>query len=430
MTGLDVLYSSVVAIGCPYWTYLLLSRSKYRSGLAEKLGCLEPRKGDAPCVWLHGVSVGEILSFQPLVDAIAGEMPEWEVVLSTTTQTGREVAEKNYPGRRVFHFPLDFSWVVEKVFGLIRPTCVLLAEGELWPNFLALAERRGIPVAVVNGRLSEKSLRGYRVMRRLLGGSYPKVRLWCVQHEREAAKGRMLGVAEESLIVTGNLKYDKGFSGKPKDPARRVAELLGGGRVLVAGSTHSGEDEAVLWAFGRLRERFPDLRLVLVPRHPERWTEAAKLIEEAGFKVIRRTALGGVDPGDESAWVFLLDTLGELTSLYTLADVVFVGGSLVPAGGHNVLEPASLGKPSVFGKYMFKSAGLAADMEDGGGGYMGDDREELLERCTELLSSRELAVQVGRNAMAVVEKNRGAAERTLRAVRPLMEAALVKRAGG
>jgi 3-deoxy-D-manno-octulosonic-acid transferase len=357
-------------------------------------------------------------------------MREWEVVLSTTTQTGREVAEKNYPGRRVFHFPLDFSWVVEKVFGLIRPTCVLLAEGELWPNFLALAERRGIPVAVVNGRLSEKSLRGYRVMRRLLGGSYPKVRLWCVQNEREAAKVRMLGVAEESLIVTGNLKYDKGFSGKPKDPARRVAELLGGGRVLVAGSTHSGEDEAVLWAFGRLRERFPDLRLVLVPRHPERWTEAAKLIEEAGFKVIRRTALGGVDPGDESDWVFLLDTLGELTSLYTLADVVFVGGSLVPAGGHNVLEPASLGKPSVFGKYMFKSAGLAADMEDGGGGYMVDDREELLERCTELLSSRELAVQVGRNAMAVVEKNRGAAERTLRAVRPLMEAALVKRAGG
>jgi len=430
MTGLDVLYSSIAAVGWPYWAYLLLSRKKYRRGLAEKLGRVEAREGAAPCVWLHGVSVGEVLSLQPLVEVLGREMPEWEVVLTTTTQTGREVAERDYPGYRVFHFPLDFSWVVEKVFRLIRPTCVLLAEGELWPNFLAVAGRKGVPVAVVNGRLSEKSVRGYRMMKRILGGRYPGVRLWCLQNEREAGKVRMLGVSEESLIVTGNLKYDKEFSGKPKGPPGGVVEMLRGGRVLVAGSTHPGEDEALLWVFGELRERFPDLKLVLVPRHPERWDEVAKLIRETGSGVVRRTALEHGETGDGSERVLLLDTLGELTSVYALADVVFVGGSLAPVGGHNVLEPASLGKPSVFGKYMFKSAGLAADVEEGGGGYMVETKEELLQRCAELFSSRELAEKVGRNAMAVVERSRGSSERTLRALRPLMEEALSNRAGG
>lgn len=430
MTGLDVLYSSIAAIAWPYWAYLLMSREKYRAGLAEKLGRMEAREGMGPCVWLHGVSVGEVLSLKPLVEETGRQMPEWEVVVSTTTRTGREVAEREYPGQRVFHFPLDFSWVVDKVFRLIRPTCVLLAEGELWPNFLAVAERRGVPVAVVNGRLSEKSIRGYRMMRRLLGAKYHGIRLWCVQSEREAAKVRMLGVGEESLIVTGNLKYDRGFSDKPSEAPGEVVELLGGGRVLVGGSTHPGEDEALLWVFGRLKERFPDLRLVLVPRHPERWDDVAQLIADAGYEVVRRTALRGEPPGNRNKWVFLLDTLGELPSVYGLADVVFVGGSLVPVGGHNVLEPASLGKPSVFGRYMFKSAGLAADIEEGGGGYMVRDKEELLEKCSLLLSSPEFAERMGNSAAAVVKSNRGASGRTLSALRPLMEQAMMNRAGG
>jgi len=194
LTGLDVAYLSVAAMGWPYLVYLLLTRAKYRAGLREKLGCLEVREGSGPCVWVHGVSVGEILSVKPLVAAIRERMADWEVVISTTTYTGRAVAEENYAGLRVFHFPFDFSWVVEKAFGRIRPSCVVLAEGELWPNFLGEAVRRNVPVAVVNGRLSEKSARGYGLLQRLLGRRFPAVRLWCVQSESEAERVRRLGV--------------------------------------------------------------------------------------------------------------------------------------------------------------------------------------------------------------------------------------------
>lgn len=429
LTGVDLLYMAGLTFTWPYWAYLLLSSSKHRGGMAEKFGRLEPRPGDAPCVWIHGVSVGEILSVQPLVSEIRRRMPDCELVLSTTTQTGRSVAQQTYPGLRIIHFPFDFSWLIEKAFRLMRPACVLLAEGELWPNFLLVAARRGLPVAVVNGRLSEKSLRGYSMLRCILRRSFPEVGLWCVQSPREAEKVRCLGVPHEALIVTGNLKYDRLFAGEAKPPPGELITVLQGSRVVVAGSTHPGEDEAVLWVFERLIRDFPDVRLVLAPRHPERWDEVAGLIAGSGFEPARRTALSQATRPIGPKQVLLLDTMGELNSVYSLAYLVFIGGSMAKVGGHNVLEPAAAGKPTLFGPHMFKSADLAEDIQLGGGGFMVNDREELLAKCAEFFSSPDLAAQVGERAKAVVEQNRGAARRTFDALAPLLRKSLARAQG-
>lgn len=325
---------------------------RHLAGLRERLGECPVRRSDRPCVWIHGVSVGEVRVAGLLLEPLARALPDHEIVISTTTGTGQEVARRAYPERRVIYYPIDFSWAVRRTLDAIRPDLVVLVELEIWPNFLVEARRRGVAVALANGRISEKSFRGYRHVRGWLFDPLGKIGRFCVQTETYADRFLRLGIPARSIVVTGSMKYDQ-ISTEGADPAatRRDMGLGLEDVVLIGGSTHPGEERALIETYRGLRARHPDLRLVLVPRHTERAPEIERLVLDSLPGVQRRSQrlAGQVTAPLPPGHVLLVDTIGELGRLYAAADVVFVGGSLIPHGGQNILEPVALGKPTVFG---------------------------------------------------------------------------------
>lgn len=350
----DFFYYGGLLIGSPILASRLLPKRgrRHLAGLRERLGDCPPRRSDRPCVWIHGVSVGEVRVAGLLMKALEESLPGHELVLSTTTGTGQEVARRAHPHQRVIYYPLDFSWAVRRVLDAIRPELVVLVELEIWPNFLTEAYRRGVAVALANGRISDKSFRGYRHVRGWLFDPLGKIGRFCVQTETYADRFRRLGIPERQIVVTGSMKYDQ-LAVEGSDPlaTRKEMGLLPDETVLIGGSTHPGEERALLDAWQALRGRFPELRLVLVPRHTERAAEIERQVQTTIPGVQRRSArlaAGATEP-IPPGHVLLVDTIGELGRLYSAADVVFVGGSLIPHGGQNILEPVVLGKPTVFG---------------------------------------------------------------------------------
>lgn len=414
----DFAYYGGLLLAGPFLLYKVARKRgrRHLAGLPERLGECERRAGQRPCIWIHGVSVGEIRAARTLVEAIERDLPEFEVVLSTTTSTGQEVAKRDYPGKRVIYFPIDFSWAVAKVFRAVRPDVVVLVELEIWPNFLQEAHRRRIPVALVNGRISAKSFRGYRLVRGWLFDPIGKIGQFFVQTQRYAERFAHLGIPQRQIHVTGSVKYDQLQAPEETDPAAIRADL--GVReddlVLMGGSTHPSEEAALLRAYLALREEFPRLRLVLVPRHTERTVEVAALVRRE-LPLARRTerkASGAREPLAEGE-VLLVDTVGELGRLYSCADLVFVGGSLIPHGGQNMLEPVMYGKPTLFGPHWdnFKepverllAAEGAREVKDGG---------ELLEASRELLRDAEAARAMGERGREAMIAAQGATERTM-----------------
>jgi 3-deoxy-D-manno-octulosonic-acid transferase len=424
---LYLLYTLLMAIGLtfalPFYLWRGRSSGKYLRTFRARLGNLPPDLPlgqEGPAIWIHAVSVGEVLAARPLVEALSQRLPRHRVFVSTTTLTGNAVAGQSVRGAAgLFYAPFDFPGPVKRALRAVDPVVLVLVETEIWPNLIHEARRRGAKVVMVNGRISPRSFSRYRLVRGLLSRVLAEVDLFLMQGQAHAKRIRELGAPEDRVHVTGNLKFD---AAEPPRVSQALARGLGpaarGGRLLVvAGSTSAGEDESVIAAFLRVRQQVPEAALLIAPRKPERFAEVPALLEAAGLRCRLRSAL------DEQPWsgdeVVLLDTLGELAQVYALADVVFVGGSLVPQGGHNVLEPAVAGKAIVVGPHMENFQEIADQFLSEDALVVVSSEEELAAELCDLLADPERRKRLGDKAKTLVERNRGAVARTVEALAQL-----------
>ena len=412
---MDILCAMFFAGTAPFWIYKMIRSKKYRAGWPERFGWVPRCDGNRTRIWIHGVSVGEILAARALVRRIEERHPDWDVVLSTTTLDGHKVAERAYPGRTVFYFPMDFSFMVRRTLGRIRPSAVLLIEQEIWVNFLLHLDQAKVPAMLINGRISRRSFRRYGLVKSSLFRPFHKIRWYCVQTEEYADRFAALGIPRSQIDVTGSMKFDNISVGKDGQPSGAEARSrLGIGKdewVLMAGSTHASEDDTLLDIYREIRERVPRSRLVLVPRHMERIPQVEALILEKGESCVRKTSLDG--GGGGKSGVILVDTMGDLPQIYPAANVVFVGGSLVPVGGHNTLEPASLGLPVITGPYVFKCAEDVNLLVKAKAGLVARDAGHLRTILLDLAEDPKRARLMGEKASRTLLEHQGATDLNL-----------------
>ncbi len=437
MLLLDLVYLLALAVLSPWLVWRSVVTGRYRQHLTAKLlgRVAVPNLRKQPVAWFHAVSVGEVNLLGTLVPAFRKRHHEYLVVVSSTTDTGLAEARRCFPDLTVIAFPFDFSWAVAASLDAVNPTLVVLTESELWPNFLHAAKRRRIPVVVVNARMSPRSFgrlkRVAGLARRLL---FANVTRFAVQETEYADRLRLLGVPDAKLVVTGSVKYDGAAGERDTPKTRALASLLAsGGResavptppeqwagghrspspvVWLAGSTHAPEEGIVLGVFARLRTRFPHLRLILVPRHPDRFQEVARLVEASGLPFVRRSAVR--EPLSEMPAVVLLDTVGELGAAWGLSDVGFTGGSLDGhRGGQSMIEPAGYGVPCVFGPHVWNFKDAARRLVEVGGAVMVSDAAALEAELAKLIASADLRERMGTAARELVRRQQGATARTL-----------------
>ncbi len=421
-----LLYHGVFLVAGLVLAPLVIWRSivdrRYRAALWRRTGRVAPTDPDRRAVWVHGVSVGEVKGLATLIALIARDRPDLDVVVSATTPTGYELARRLYPDHRVVHYPLDFGLFPGRALDRVRPVCVLLMELEIWPNFLQAAARRGIPVAIVNGRISERSFRGYRMVRPLIP-QLDWIELFCVQDGVYRDRLLALGVDPKRIAVTGNVKYDNLCLREPVTEAARLRDWLSadGRPVLVCGSTHGREDEWLADCATRVAvRRGAPIRVVVAPRHPERAGAVADGLRQRGHGFVRWSACGEALPVLDDRDVVVVDTIGQLEAFYGACDVAFVGGSLVPHGGQNMLEPAALGRAVLFGPH---TANFRADVELllGAGAAIQVEGVAALEVALhDLLADPGQRQELGRRAIDLIRRNQGATERTERLVGSLL----------
>lgn len=445
------LYSALLlmalVVGAPWWLLRMMTSGRYRAGLAGRLGwvpaelmgaCLKATGVRREVVWVHAVSVGEVLAAGRLVAELGAELGDgWVVVVSTTTATGQALARERFGAGRVFYYPLDIGWAVRAYLKVLRPRMLVLMESELWPRMLEECGRAGVPVAVVNARVSDRSFaRGVRV-RCVWGHVLRRVRLFLAQSEEDGRRLVAMGAAEDGVGVAGNLKYDV-RAPKMSRVAEWIEEAAGGRAIVVAGSTVGGknggavsEDEMVLRAWEGFRSQGPEVMLVLAPRHPERFSEVESVACE--FRLVKASEFGGVrippfaqdakDGAlgvDRGVEIVLLDTIGDLAAVYGVADVAFVGGSLVAKGGHNPLEPAQFGVPVVMGPSYENFRDVVEGMRGVEGIRIVKGGEELEPVLIELLTNRAEAKAMGERGRTVFEGQAGATRRTVAALMEMM----------
>src|SRR5438445_8385599 len=418
---LDIAYLTGLLTASPYLLYRAITTGRYRrSPFARLVGSVgvQPPKPKQLRAWFHGVSVGEIHLLRHVVAAFRERHPDWECVVSSTTDTGLDEARRCFPDLPVIVWPLDFSWAVGRALRKVQPRLLVLAEGELWPNMLRVAKRRGVTVAIVNGRFSPRSARRYHRVGALARPMLQQVDLFAVQTEAHAATLKSLGILPTKVAVTGSVKYD-GLTGDRERPQTRdLARLFGlasGDLVWVAGSTQAPEESIVLSIFQRLRRRHQKLRLILVPRQRDRFNEVAALIKKAGLPFVRRSDLQ--QPVANANAVILVDTLGELSAVWGLADVAFVGGSLDgKRGGQNMLEPAACGCAVVFGPHVWNFRDAADRLVREGGALQVTDADGLDTAIQTLLSDTPKRRRLGATARKLVVSQQGATARTLDAL--------------
>jgi 3-deoxy-D-manno-octulosonic-acid transferase len=403
---------AALILGAPWWLFQLATTQKYREGLIQRLGSvpiLEGRNG-RPLIWIHAVSVGEVLAASRLVQKLDAALPNYFVVVSTTTRTGQALAQQRFGNGRVFYCPLDLHWAVRAYLRALQPSMLVLAETEFWPNLLNGCFRRGIPVAVVNARVSDRSWPRYRRLRWLWQPLLSRLERVLAQSQTDADRLKAIGCRAEKVSVAGNLKFDVRVAAET-DATRVLRKLSSGFRVVVAGSTLEGEEAALLEAWPKLLQADSDLILVLGPRHPERFAAVATLLKGSGFTWVRRSdwpsQAGSSIPALPAGCVVLLDTIGELASLYSLAAIAFVGGSLVPAGGHNPLEPAQFGIPIVMGPHYANFRSIVDDLRLQDALSIAT-RDELAVCMTRFLTDAAAAAATGMRARHVFEAQAGA----------------------
>ncbi|MBI3625830.1 MAG: 3-deoxy-D-manno-octulosonic acid transferase [Candidatus Rokubacteria bacterium] len=403
---------AVVLAYAPVFVLRRLLSERDATGLLQRLGYRSPRLPPEPRCWIHAVSVGEVMAALPLIDALRRRWPYLHPVVSTVTPTGAKVArERLGPEVTHFYFPLDFPGPVHRVLAGVRPRFFIAMETELWPNFLRALRARGVPAMIANGRISDRSFRRYRLVRPFMHRILDGITVFGMQSAEDARRIISLGAPPERVIVTGNLKTDVPPSEAGGDALwRRLLGLTGEELVWVAGSTHRGEEELLLEGFDGLKRRHPSLVLVIAPRHPERVPEVERLIRARGHASVRRTAL----PRDRNRnAIIVLDTVGELAQLYQLAEVVFVGGSLVPAGGHNMLEPALRRKPVVFGPHTTNFRDGTELLMKAGAARVVRDGRDLANILDQLLRDPGLRASMGEAAFEAVAGRQGALRHTL-----------------
>lgn len=417
-----------LALTAPWWLWKMATTHKYREGLGERLGAVPDRLRNAvdhrPVIWLHAVSVGEVLAVSRLVSELDQAMPGHRVLVSTTTQTGQDLARQKFGVDRVFYAPLDVPWAVGAYLNVIRPELFILAETEFWPNLLAGCFRRNMPVAVVNARISDRSWPRYRALRGLWQPLLSKLSAMLAQSELDAERLKAIGCVPERLSVAGNLKFD--IRAAQEAEATQLLRLLAPGmRVVVAGSTLEGEEAALLQVWPELLKSDPNLVLALAPRHPERFAAVADTLDQSGIPWVRRSSWKGKRSEEllplRTGQIVLLDTIGELASVYSLAAAAFVGGSLIPAGGHNPLEPAQFGVPIVMGPNYANFRAITEDLIAHEALRIAQPGE-LAKTLVELLRDRVSAEAMGHRARQVFEQQAGATARCVEAVRGLLKA--------
>lgn len=409
----------------PWFLYQALRYRKYVGSVAERMGRLPVSinvDGD-PSIWIHAVSVGETLAARTLIDGLRQRYPGLRIFLSTTTLTGRQLALTRVPGvDGVFFFPFDIPVFINRTLRLVRPKLFVMVETELWPNLLRACRARGIRTMLVNGRISARSYPRYRMVRGFFREVLADVDRFCMQGEESARRIIDIGADPARVTITGNLKFDAlelpPLADRGAGRVLRFFRLPADRPVFIAASTLKGEETPVLEAFAAVRRRHPSALLVMAPRKPERWDEAVALSRAEGFRVVRRTDL--LIDSEPRADVVVLDTIGELAHLLQIATVVFVGGSLVAQGGHNILEPAVHGKPVVFGPHMDNFAEIAAEFLRQDAAIQVKDRGELQQVVVRLFDDPVARARLGAAARALVDANRGAKARTLDAIEQVL----------
>jgi len=422
---LDVLYLFAAVLLTPYFLYRRFIKKKQSAPFSAKMGHIPDRAAGRKRVWIHAVSVGEATAAETLIKALKKQMPDVDVVVSTTTVTGQEVAQKRYGADSVFYYPNDLSISVKRALDRVKPSIIVLMELEVWPNMTAEAAARGIPCVVVNGRVSPRAGRRYQQFWFLVGPSFNRIHRWLVQTDEYASRLKTLGVPAEKVEIAGNIKYDAidaTLAETERAPARAAVGMPADATVLVGGSTHPTEEPELLRAYAALRGgSCPFLRLILVPRHPERAGDVAAEIAAAGFACVRRSdirgkgldaAIAAIPTDKRDSWVLLIDTVGELKNMYKAADIAFIGGSLIPHGGQNIMEPCGLGVPVIHGPHMH-NFNDAMDILHSVNGAVEVTRETLQPQLEKLLRDLPHARQTAARAREAFIKHQGATHRAV-----------------
>jgi 3-deoxy-D-manno-octulosonic-acid transferase len=425
MSLLYQLFTSLAILAlAPYYALRGWRRGEPWQTLRERLGAVPPDIAAAcsggGAIWIHAVSVGEVLAAQPVVEGLRVRFPGRPIFVSTTTETGQRLArERLKSASGVFYFPLDSTGAVRRALRSIRPAMVIVMETEIWPNFLREARQAGVPVAFANARISERSFARYKRWKFLLEDFFTEAlwnaELFLTQTDRDAARLTEMGAEPERVIVTGNLKYDAEPPALGQFGTWLAEQIKSQERwpVVVAGSVVEREEEAVLAAYDAVQRQWRRALLILAPRKPDRFDDAAQIAADAGWNVTRRSRLDLAAPLDENTDVLVLDSIGELAAIYSLADAAFVGGSLVKSGGHNILEPAWFGKPPVFGTSMENFAEMAQQFLAADAGIQVISGAQLGKVCVQLIENDALREKMGRAARELSARNAGATERTL-----------------
>jgi len=424
-TIFDAFYVLALILGSPFFLSKIFTNKRFRTGLRERLGLIDKVEESKQRIWIHCASVGEVLAVKPLVKCLEKEFQGHELVISVNTDTGMSVAKKSFCGKRIFYFPIDLSWIIYRVLRIIRPKFIILVELEIWPNLIIAAAQKQIPIVLVNTRISDVSLKWYRICCRRSKKFFESLKktknIFCARTESDALRLKELGIAENQIFITGNMKYDNVIIEVPYETKKRLLDLFeidGDERVIVAGSTFEGEEAIILKVFRNVCKKFNKLRLIVVPRHIERVGEITKQVESLGFNAVRKSFLDNGGrlglQGGKSDLIIIVDTVGELLNIYGIADYVFVGRSLIPQGGQNMIEPAGLGRPVVVGPHTFNFKEEVFLLRESNAIRIVSDEISLLREFIHLLEHPSEAEEIGKRAQSAVIKQKGAVNRNIK----------------
>lgn len=418
-----IIYDFIFLIIAIVYLPAYLLRKKFHQDFLVRLGFLPKELHLDGAIWIHAVSVGEVMTVRGLMYQLIRTYPDKKIVITTVTPTGNKIARDIVrKGDLVSYLPLDFSFIVKKVVDKIRPALFIIVETEIWPNLISYLYNKNIPIAVVNGRISDNSFIGYLRIKLLLRPILNKINLFCVQTELDAQRLGRLGVPEDKINLTGNMKFDiADYPGLKTDYAdlRDKLGLDHKDELLVAASTHPGEEEIILSVYKELLTKFPYLRLLIAPRHPERAADIEKMIIKYNFQFLTISQIGLQTGISNPRPIFILDTVGHLMDYYAISDIVFVGGSLIKKGGHNILEPALLGKPILFGPSMYNFRDIADLFLKNQAAQLVHNRDELAEKIQDLLNSPHKGIQLSQHAQELMSKNRGVTGKNLKLIQSL-----------
>lgn len=415
-----LLYNLVLILGSilvfPFYAFKAITAGKYRKSLLQRLGLLpreliEDLSGDK-IIWLHAVSVGEVLSSLSIIRMIREGRPDLRIIVSTVTETGNDTARSRLSGiEDIIFFPLDYPWVVKRVIRGVRPRLFILVETDIWPNFLKELKKRNVPAVIINGRVSPRSYRKYVRLKWFFKGVFEAISAFAMQSDLDSDRIIGSGAERSRVITTGNLKFDQALPGIQEAEQEQMLNSMGlkpSHKVFIAGSTHRGEEEIVLDVFEELKREHLDLILILAPRNPERFAEVEDLLSKRNLVWGKRTERNASSTS-ANIEVILLDTIGELSRIYSVGRLVFVGGSLVKMGGHNLLEPAAHKKAVMFGPYVHNFQDISCVLKDSGGGIQIANKDDFLFHANRLLGDPSLSHDLGKAAYGVIQANQGAA---------------------